>query len=654
MNKDKNRLSELDIKYITSILGRIPTTIEISFIELVLSNELETRDYLRILSRLDSGAKRELSNKIEFDDKCYLITNTGFKIFDQKHSLLIDKDETKYINKINGIRTTLDNFVINSTNNSDVEKIIKNEVNKRKSSNAIGGRFIKEEENRIIFSSSIGLKDKENTDEKFQLNNSAVYKINFGKRYFQKNITKLIKISDALNNEAWFLFSKTIGWYGLGVALIKLIKETYHGISILKDISSESINSHFSDNKTLSILIVIQHGNLPHLNVFSKKNDLEIDKIGTLINEPVMHLNNKNETLINLPVTVFDLQYNVNIPHFKQPKIWIKSSKNVLKKYKSGSFTNQLLKLLTKITEDDVLLKFPIKNRKLTKNYSSYGLFSINEPIDDQIVLTTADKNYLINVSPRLSGGISVANAVRRLACTGTKPKAMIIQNIFPKINESSLWTASELLQGQEEAIREMEVEIVSRSIDTFENYWYQNISAIGIHQQNSIKMDIVFRKEGDFISLLGSHRGELGGSAYRRYISSNESEVLPRVDLRMENRLQDVLLQGINTNLIKSAVNVSSGGISIAIAKCLIASDHGIGARIHLSRKLKEVELLFGETQGMVVISLSENDIMEFERICMTIGVPSTTIGRVTDNNLFTFNDVIKTKVDRLRSIVN
>ncbi|MEE8340986.1 MAG: AIR synthase-related protein, partial [Candidatus Neomarinimicrobiota bacterium] len=196
--------------------------------------------------------------------------------------------------------------------------------------------------------------------------------------------------------------------------------------------------------------------------------------------------------------------------------------------------------------------------------------------------------------------------------------------------------------------------EIGNRSIDTFEDYWYQNISAIGIHQQNSVKMDISFKYEGDFISLLGSHRGELRGSAYERYISVNESEILPSVDLRMENRLQDVVRQGINTNLIKSAVNVSTGGLSIAIAKSLIVSNSGLGARIHLSRKLKNEELLFGETQGLVVVSLSEEDIMEFERICITVGVPSTTIGRVTFNNLYAFNDLIKTKIDRLRDILN
>ena len=165
--------------------------------------------------------------------------------------------------------------------------------------------------------------------------------------------------------------------------------------------------------------------------------------------------------------------------------------------------------------------------------------------------------------------------------------------------------------------------------------------------------MDISFKNNGDFISLLGSHRGELTGSAYEQYITNEKSDVLPTVDLQMEKRLQDVIRQGVSTNLINSAVNVSTGGISIAIAKSLIVTEVGLGARIHLSRKLKNEELLFGETQGLVIVTLSEVDIMEFERICMTIGVPSTTIGRVTDNNLFTFNNAIKIKVDKLRTVL-
>ncbi len=651
MNTDERHLSELDIKYISSTLGRVPTEIEISFIELILMKELKSREYLQVLKRLNDGAKREVNNKIKLDDKFNLLFNNGLKIVDQNKSLLLNKSETGYINILNNLDTVIDAIAINSPTTQNVEKIYKKEVNNRKGRNAIGVQFNKDEGNEFIFYTSIGLQKNNNNISK--LENTLVCKINFGKRSFKKNIKQLVKFINEIINETWLLFVKSINWDGFGLALINLMVETNHGISIKKNITAENLNSHFSDDNSLSILIIIHPDSFQQLNKICTKHDIDLDKIGTIINEPIIHLNNKSDTLINLPVSVFDLQYNINTKHFIKPEIEIKTSKNVSKKYKNTSYSNQLLKLLAAITKDDILWDNSLRKNKLTINKSSYGLYSINDSIDDLIVLTQSDKNHLIDISPRLSGCVSVANAVRRLSCTGAKPKAVMIQNIFPKINTKTLWKASELLQGQEEAIRELEVEIGNRSLELYKDHWRQNISTIGIHQQNSAKMDISFKNDGDFISLLGSHRGELGGSAYERYITNEKSDVFPTVDLKMEKRLQDVVRQGIATKLIKSAVNVSTGGISIAIAKSLIASENGLGARIHLSRKLKEEELLFGETQGLVIVTLSEIDIMEFERICMTIGVPSTTIGRVTGIDMFTFNEAIKIKVDKLRSVL-
>jgi len=653
MNIDERHLSELDIKHITSTLGRTPTEVEIGFIESIVMKDLLNREYLQILKRLDDGAKREVNNKIELDERYTLFVNTGFKISDENKSLQINIDETKYISKINDINTLLDNIVINRFNKSNLEKDLITEVKHRKQKKSISGRFINEGENEIIFSSTIGIKDKINVVSKSQLNNSLIYKIDFGKRYFQKNIAQINQIMEALNNETWFIFAKSINWDGLGIALINLIKETSHGINVTKNVPTELLNSYFLDDKILSVLIVVQHDSLPQLSNFCKINKLSLDEIGTVTNDPVIHMQNNTDTLINLPVSAFELQYNVNTKHFIKSEIDKNTSRIVSKKHDKTSYSNQLLKLLTSIITDDVIWDNTLQKNKLTKNYSNYGLYSTNDSINYEIVLSQADNNQLLDKSPRLSGRISVASAVRKLSCAGAKPNAVIIQNIFPKMNKDSLWKASELLQGQEEAIRELEVAIGNRSIDTFENNWRQNISAIGIHKKNSAKMDISFKNNGDFISLLGSHRGELTGSAYEQYITNEKSDVLPTVDLQMEKRLQDVIRQGVSTNLINSAVNVSTGGISIAIAKSLIVSDVGLGARIHLSRKLKNEELLFGETQGLVIVTLSEVDIMEFERICMTIGVPSTTIGRVTDNDLFTFNDAIKIKIDKLRTVL-
>ncbi|MCJ7802208.1 MAG: hypothetical protein MUP82_07625 [Candidatus Marinimicrobia bacterium] len=155
MNMDVKHLTELDIKYITSKMGRIPTDIEQSFIKLILCNEIENRGYLRILSRLNDGAKREVNNKIELDDKFNLLAHSGFKIIDQNNSLSIEKDETKYFNKINDLDPVLDDIVINGLSFEKVGKIFKKEVTNRKDSQTIGGRFYNDEKNGLIFSITI-------------------------------------------------------------------------------------------------------------------------------------------------------------------------------------------------------------------------------------------------------------------------------------------------------------------------------------------------------------------------------------------------------------------------------------------------------------------------------------------------------------------
>ena len=156
------------------------------------------------------------------------------------------------------------------------------------------------------------------------------------------------------------------------------------------------------------------------------------------------------------------------------------------------------------------------------------------------------------------------------------------------------------------------------------------------------------FLSSGQFISILGSHRGELGGSRYLSLQKIDYKGARPMIDLRMESRLQDAVLTGIHGGLIQSARPIGRGGIATTIARCFSKTSL-LGARIHFSRKLKVPELLFGETQGLILVTINEIDLMEFERVCMTIGVPATTIGRVTHDGQYKFNDSIRLSVDSL-----
>ena len=109
-----------------------------------------------------------------------------------------------------------------------------------------------------------------------------------------------------------------------------------------------------------------------------------------------------------------------------------------------------------------------------------------------------------------------------------------------------------------------------------------------------------------------------------------------------------------IQEGFIQSAYNVSAGGLAVAIALSLIIGEEGIGARIHLSRKIRNDELLFGETQGLILISFGENNFIKFERICMQKRIPATTIGRVTGDEKFTFNNLINVNIKDMKNLVN
>ena len=86
-----------------------------------------------------------------------------------------------------------------------------------------------------------------------------------------------------------------------------------------------------------------------------------------------------------------------------------------------------------------------------------------------------------------------------------------------------------------------------------------------------------------------------------------------------------------------------------MTLAHAVISGDEGVGARIHLSSKIRNDQLLFGETRGLTIISVSEESIIEIQRLCMNSGVPCTAIGRVTSDGRYSFNDLINLQREKL-----
>ena len=150
------------------------------------------------------------------------------------------------------------------------------------------------------------------------------------------------------------------------------------------------------------------------------------------------------------------------------------------------------------------------------------------------------------------------------------------------------------------------------------------------------------FKAAGDFIVTLGALNGNLGGSEYLRTIYDKIQGPIPHLNMELEMGVQELCLEAIKKGIIKSAHDLSDGGLAVNISESLVRSAPGLGIKLDVSRKLRNDELLFGECQSLIVVTLEESSLYELILISKKLDVHTQTIGRVTDTGRVVINDLI------------
>jgi phosphoribosylformylglycinamidine synthase len=131
----------------------------------------------------------------------------------------------------------------------------------------------------------------------------------------------------------------------------------------------------------------------------------------------------------------------------------------------------------------------------------------------------------------------------------------------------------------------------------------------VGLLERADRRVASFFEREGDDVLILGATRGTLGGSAYWAEIRGFVGGAPPPVDLEAERRLQDFLVEAAAQGLLRSAHDVSEGGLLVALAEAAMGRPYAaaVGASLELESYARGVELeglLYGEDAGRVVVS--------------------------------------------------
>ncbi|VVM06743.1 partial phosphoribosylformylglycinamidine synthase, partial [Methylacidimicrobium cyclopophantes] len=108
-----------------------------------------------------------------------------------------------------------------------------------------------------------------------------------------------------------------------------------------------------------------------------------------------------------------------------------------------------------------------------------------------------------------------------------------------------------------------------------------------------------------------------------------------PAVDLRRERALSSSLRSLIGKGLVRSAHDLSDGGLAIALLESSLAGPEIRGAELSLPVSMAAEDLLFGESQGRVLITVSSEDLPAVEEECARREIEILRIGRITGSSL-------------------
>ena len=227
-------------------------------------------------------------------------------------------------------------------------------------------------------------------------------------------------------------------------------------------------------------------------------------------------------------------------------------------------------------------------------------------------------------------GSRSIADIVRQLAIEGSNVESI---SLITNVNDLAFLT------GQQSVIHAFGLR------ERTQTYFLQNLEhnhhqVIGIGEKNH-KKELALH-ESDFIAVLGSVKGELGHSLYEEVTGLSSDQNQPIFDSTLEYNINQALVQAVSTGVIKKVITFSKGGLTTALLGLYLKLNCEYGIKIHISRKLKQEELLFGESFGSALVIIGEKELMEFQRICMLHGIPSSTIGRLQIKQEISVNNIL------------
>ena len=407
------------------------------------------------------------------------------------------------------------------------------------------------------------------------------------------------------------------------------------------------------------MLIVLENGKEDMAKKIFDKWNLDFVVIGKTTNTKNIELFFDDKQVANIPVNILVENSPMYDRKWKKSKLPKKNKikKDLLKKIKIKDVLKKILSNQNICSKEWIWQQYDhtVMGDTIQKPGGDSGVVRVHGT--KKAVAASVDSSAVYCWAHPLTGGKQVvAESWRNLISVGATPIAITnCLNFGSPENEDNMGEFVECVQGIGEASEYLNFPVVSGNVS-----FYNQTKEVGIKPTPSIggvgllkdyqKMVTMDLKEIDnLVLVIGKTEGHIDQSLFARAILDEKNGPPPEVNLFNEKNNGQCLLNLMEKGYIKSAHDVSLGGLLTAISKMCIKGNKGI--KLNKSKNfINDIEYFFSEDQGRYIIEIKSKDFENVKKILDKNSVYHEELGIIIDNEMI-IDEKTKLTIDELRS---
>ena len=273
----------------------------------------------------------------------------------------------------------------------------------------------------------------------------------------------------------------------------------------------------------------------------------------------------------------------------------------------------------------------------------------------DKAVAASVDSSAVYCWAHPLTGGKQVVcESFRNLISVGAKPVAITnCLNFGSPENEKNMGEFVECVQGIGEASEYLKFPVVSGNVSFYNQTKEEgikptpSIGGVGLIKDYKKMITMDFKEIDNIVLVIGKTEGHIDQSLFARNILDEKNGPPPEINLFNEKNNGETLLKLIDSGYIKSAHDVSLGGIVTSLSKMCIKGKKGLTLK-KTNHLTNQFEYFFGEDQGRYIVEINKDDLKAIIEILDKNSVHYDELGVINKKELI-FDEKTKVTIDEL-----